>query len=150
MAARIIDGKALAQQVREGLAKESAVHAMTDVTGFGLLGHGLEMAQASGVKLSLRYSQLPFISCARKYGGEWTFPGGSMDNRSFYGPQVGFDASLSEMEQLLAFDAQTSGGLLLAVPPEKLAAFTARARELDQPVWVVGEAREGQGIEVLA
>src|SRR5512140_2806415 len=132
------------------LAGEFNLRGGTDVTGFGLLGHGLEMAQASGVKLSLLYSQLPFISCALKYGQAWTFPGGSMDNRSFYGPQVSFDGSLSEMEQLLAFDAQTSGGLLLAVPSEKLEAFSLRARELDQPVWVVGEAREGRGIEVLA
>ena len=49
---------------------------------------------------------------------------------------------------MLAFDAQTSGGLLLAVPAEKLADFEARARELDQPVWLVGEAVDGSGIEV--
>jgi selenide,water dikinase len=50
---------------------------------------------------------------------------------------------------MLLFDPQTSGGLLLAVPKEKLAAFQMRAKEMDQPVWVIGEAVEGSGIEVI-
>ena len=131
------------------LANEFALRGGTDITGFGLLGHGLELANSSGVGIRLRYKQLPFISCAQKFAQEWTFPGGTSDNRIFYGPQVRFDTGISEMEQMLAFDAQTSGGLLLAVPPEKLAGFEKRASELEQPIWLVGEAFEGQGIEVM-
>ena len=130
------------------LANEFALRAGTDITGFGLLGHGMEMAQASGVRLRFNFGQLPFISCAKKYAEAWTFPGGSSDNRAFYGERVQFADGLSELDQMLAFDAQTSGGLLLAVPAEKLADFEARARELDQPVWLVGEAVDGSGIEV--
>jgi selenide,water dikinase len=131
------------------LASEFGLRAGTDITGFGLLGHGFEMAQASGLGLRLRYRDLPFISCARKYAEAWTFPGGSSDNRIFYGPQVNFEPGISELEQMLAFDAQTSGGLLLAVPPEKLVDFEQRARELGQPIWLVGTALEGKGIEVV-
>jgi selenide,water dikinase len=120
----------------------------TDVTGFSLLGHGLEMANASGLGLRLSLAQIPFVSCARKYAEQWTFPGGSSDNRAYYGPQVRFAEGISEMEQMLLFDAQTSGGLLLAVPPGKLAAFQARAAELEQPAWLIGEAVAGQGIDV--
>jgi selenide,water dikinase len=120
----------------------------TDVTGFSLLGHGLEMANASRLGLRLSLAQIPFVSCARKYAEQWTFPGGSSDNRAYYGPQVRFAEGISEMEQMLLFDAQTSGGLLLAVPPGKLAAFQARAAELEQPAWLIGEAFEGRGIEV--
>jgi selenide,water dikinase len=131
------------------LANESGLRGGTDITGFGLLGHGSEVAKASGVGLRLRFGDLPFIACARKFAEEWTFPGGTSDNRSFYGPQVNFETGINEMEQMLAFDAQTSGGLLLAVSPEKLASFKQRAKELEQPIWVIGEAVEGQGIEVL-
>jgi len=131
------------------LAGEFNLHGGTDVTGFGLMGHGWEMANASGVGFRLRFGQIPFISCARKYAEQWTFPGGSADNRLFYGSHVRFADGIGEMEQMLLFDAQTSGGLLLAVPQEKLAGFEKRAKELDQPVWVIGEAAAGQGIEVV-
>lgn len=130
------------------LANEFNLHGGTDVTGFGLLGHGWEMAHASGVGFRLSFGQIPFVSCARKYAGQWTFPGGSTDNRLFYGSHVRFADGISEMEQMLLFDAQTSGGLLLAVPQEKLAGLQKRAKELDQPTWVIGEAAVGQGIEV--
>jgi selenide, water dikinase len=97
------------------------------VTGFSLLGHGLEMAQASGVALYFDYAQIPFVSGARKYAEMWAFPGGASDNRVYFGPHVAFDPSIDEPGQMLLFDPQTSGGLLLGVPQEKLAAFL-RAR----------------------
>jgi len=131
------------------LANEFGLRGGTDITGFGLLGHGSEMARGSGVGLRLFWQGTPFISCALKFAEQWTFPGGSSDNRQFYGGGVRFDPSLNEMQQMLLFDAQTSGGLLLAVPKEKLADFEARAGELGQPVWQIGEVVEGEGIEVV-
>jgi selenide,water dikinase len=130
------------------LAVEFDLHGGTDVTGFSLLGHGMEMADASGVELRIHYDQVPFISCARKYAALWTFPGGTLDNRSHYGPRVKFDSHISEMEQMLLFDAQTSGGLLLAVPQEKIDSFLACAKEIHQPAWVIGEIKSGAGISV--
>ena len=130
------------------LANEFDLHGGTDITGFGLMGHGMEMAEASGVALKLNFERLPFVSCARKYAEAWTFPGGTSDNRHFYGDRVRFAAGVSELEQMLAFDAQTSGGLLLAVPAGKISAFEARAKLLGQPMWVVGEALAGHGIEM--
>jgi selenide, water dikinase len=131
------------------LATEFNLRGGTDITGFGLLGHGLEVAQASGVGLRLHHEKLPFISCARKYAEQWTFPGGTSDNRNYFGPRVKFNPGINEMEQMLIFDAQTSGGLLLAVPPEKLSTFEQRASDLGQPIWWVGEALEGRDIEVI-
>ena len=131
------------------LANEFELRGGTDITGFGLLGHGTEMARGSGLALRLHWERLPFISCAQKFAEAWTFPGGSSDNRLFYGAGVRFAPGLDELQQMLLFDAQTSGGLLLAVPAEKLEDFEARAAELGQPVWPIGEAVEGQGIEVL-
>ena len=90
-----------------------------------------------------------FISGARRYAEEWIFPGGSSDNRLFFGSQVRFAAGIDEPSQMLLFDAQTSGGLLLCVPTEKLQVLLKRAADTGQPLWEVGELIEGEGIEVV-
>jgi selenide,water dikinase len=130
------------------LAVELGLSAATDVTGFSLLGHAMEMADASGVALRFDYAQIPFVSGARKYAEMWAFPGGASDNRIYFGSRVTFDPSIDEAGQMLLFDPQTSGGLLLGVPQEKITAFQTRADELEQPAWVIGEVRPGSGIEV--
>jgi len=131
------------------LAVEFDLHGGTDVTGFSLLGHGSEMAEASGVGIRFFVEKLPFVSCAHKYAELWTFPGGASDNRLHFGPRVRFAAAIAEETQMLLFDPQTSGGLLLAVPPKKLMTFLKRAEEVKQPVWVIGEAVEGGQVEVV-
>ena len=130
------------------LAVEFGLSAATDVTGFSLLGHALEMADLSGVSLHFDYTQIPLTSGARKYADMWAFPGGASDNRVHFGPHVTFDPSIDEAGQMLLFDPQTSGGLLLGVPEEKLEAFKSRASELEQPVWIIGDVRTGSGIKV--
>jgi selenide,water dikinase len=131
------------------LAIELGLHAGTDVTGFGLLGHASEMAQASGVGLRLQASQLPFVSCAYKYAALRTFPGGMVDNRAYFGRNVHFASEITAETRYLLFDPQTSGGLLLAVPPPKLRRFLARGNALAQPAWIIGEVVEGDGIAVF-
>ena len=121
----------------------------TDVSGFSLLGHALEMAEASGVGFRLDMEKIPFVSCAQKYAGLGTFPGGAFDNRLHYGPRVRFAGGIAEEQQILLFDPQTSGGLLLAVPRRKLAGFLRRSAEVKQPAWVIGKAVEGMGIDVV-
>ncbi len=130
------------------LAQEAGVKAATDVTGFSLLGHGWEMAAASGVGLRFHYAQIPFTRGAPRYAQEWIFPGGSSDNRLFYGEHVRFEAGIDEPSQMLLFDAQTSGGLLLAAPPEKAEGLLRRAAETGQPLWQVGEVISERIIEV--
>ncbi len=131
------------------LANEFALRSGTDITGFSLLGHALEMAQAAGVGFRLNYAALPFVSGARKYAELWTFPGGAADNRLHFGNEVHFAPHLDEAAQMLLFDPQTSGGLLLAVPPAHLPALQARAAELNQPLWTIGEVVDGSGITVV-
>jgi len=131
------------------LAQEFDLHGGTDVTGFSLLGHACEMAEASGVRLRFSFTKIPFTSGARGYAEEFIFPGGTYDNRLYFGTCVHFDPSLDEPSQLLLFDAQTSGGLLLAVPSDKVDKFLARAAQKDQPVWVIGEVTHGKGIEII-
>ena len=131
------------------LARQADLRGGTDITGYSLLGHGWEMAQASGVTLRLSYQHIPFLGCARKYGEAWTFPGGAADNRLYFSEHIHFADNLDETAQMLLFDPQTSGGLLLAVPPAKLDAFMAQAGQTNQPAWVIGEARPGRpGIEI--
>ena len=131
------------------LALEFDLRGGTDITGFGLLGHGLEMAQASGVQLRIENSKLPLLGGARAYAEQGIFPGGAFDNKEHAGERVRFDAAISEPEQMLLFDPQTRGGLLLGVPQSKLDAFMERAAGLNQPVWVIGGVQAGDGIGVL-
>jgi selenide,water dikinase len=125
------------------LALEFSLRAGTDVTGFSLLGHGFEMAEASGVALHFEYSKMPFINGARKYAEQGCFPGGAFDNQMYFGPNVHFDETLDEPAQMLLFDPQTSGGLLLGVPREKSDALLGRAQELGQFARVVGIVHGG-------
>jgi selenide,water dikinase len=135
-------------KVATQLALEFELHSGTDVTGYSLLGHACEMAEASSVKVRFNYHKIPFISGARTYAEQFIFPGGTYDNRLYFGSNVHFDPSLDESSQLLLFDPQTSGGLLLAVPPDKLEKLIARAEQIGAPLWVIGEVIPGKGIEV--
>jgi selenide,water dikinase len=131
------------------LAVEFGLRGGTDVTGFSLLGHAAEMAEASGVGMRFFMEKLPFVSCARKYAEMGTFPGGASDNRLYFGPRIRFAPTMSEETKMLLFDPQTSGGLLLAIPQGKKEAFLKRAAEIGQPAWIVGAAVEGSGIDVV-
>lgn len=131
------------------LAAEFGVQAATDVTGFSLLGHGIEMAEASSVAFRLHMPSIPFLSGARRYAEGGNFPGGSADNRTYFGDRVSFASSIDEYNQMLLFDAQTSGGLLLALKRNQVSTFLERADEEDVDVWPIGEVVEGEGIEVL-
>ena len=83
------------------------------------------------------------------YAKDFLFPGGAFDNRTFFGQSVSFSSKLVEFEQMLLYDPQTSGGLLLSIPQEKVEAFLSEAKRIKQPIWVIGEVVEGKGIEVL-
>jgi selenide,water dikinase len=130
------------------LAVEFGLRAATDVTGFGLLGHGSEMVAASGVGLRLSIEKIPLVSGALKYAQLRTFPGGAWDNLRYFGPRIHFAEEIPEEKRMLLFDPQTSGGLLLAVPVAVKEVFMERAREIGLPVWIIGEAVEGEGISV--
>jgi selenide,water dikinase len=131
------------------LAVEFDLRGGTDVTGFSLLGHAWEIVEASGVGLRFNFDRIPFTRGARRYAQEWIFPGGSSDNRLFYGPHVHFAEGIDEASQMLLFDAQTSGGLLLAVPEAQVEAFLQRAADVGQVFWTIGEAMDGDSIEVV-
>jgi selenide,water dikinase len=129
--------------------REAGVHAMTDITGFALIGHALEIALHGRVLLRFRAADLPFLPGAADYAEQWLFPGGTSTNRQAYEKEVRFSEGIAEEFAQLLFTPETSGGLLAAVPKRKLGLIRSRFAEADQPLWVVGEVDEGRGIEVV-
>ena len=108
-----------------------------------------EIANSSKVALQIVLSRVPFVAGARDYAAEWIFPGGSFDNRHYFESQVRFSPEIEEIDRMLLFDAQTSGGLLLCVPPDRLEELLESARRLGQPLWQIGEVVVGEGIDVV-
>jgi selenide,water dikinase len=131
------------------LAVAAGLSGGTDVTGFSLLGHAWELAEASQVGLRFSFERIPFTRGAHRYAQAWIFPGGASDNRLYFGPHVRFAPQIDEASRMLLFDPQTSGGLLLAVPLEKLAPLLDAAAQAGQVFWEVGEAVAGEGLEVV-
>lgn len=109
-------------KVGELLGRSSAVTAMTDVTGFGLLGHLIEMAEGSNVSAELQYAQIPFLAPAKEYLAQRIVPDATYRNWNSYSTKVGFGTGVNVMEAFnLLPDPQTNGGLLIAVKENELA-----------------------------
>ena len=127
---------------------EGRVRACTDITGFALLGHSYEMADKSGVQLRFRLDKLPFLDGALEYADQWLFPAGTCSNERAYQHGVTFGPEIEEEIQQLLYTPETSGGLLVAVPPDKLEALLALFGEASEPCWVVGEVAAGTGVHI--
>ncbi len=130
------------------LAIEFNLHAATDITGFGFLGHAWEMTEGANVGMRIKFNEIPFISCAKKHAQAWRFPGGAFDNKSYYEKHIKLDPAIPEEFQFLLYDAQTSGGLLLAVPTNQIVDFLKAAQEKDIPAWRIGEVVDDKKIYV--
>ena len=96
--------------------KQVNVHSATDVTGFGLLGHLFEMCKASGVSAEVNFSALEFLPGVRDLAEANIIPGGTQRNLDYVKDSVAFDSALTETDRMMVADAQTSGGLLVALP----------------------------------
>lgn len=102
---------------------EVGAHACTDVTGFGLLGHLHEMAFASGAAAVVSASAVPILPIARDFARQGAVPGGSLANLRYVARCVEYDPAVDELTRTLLADAQTSGGLLIATPPDRAKAM---------------------------
>lgn len=119
---------------------EVGVNACTDITGFGFLGHLHEMAKGSGVGAKIRLSQVPVLPEAWKLIAQGIAPGGTHRNLEYLLNDIVWDVSINKEAQLVLADAQTSGGLLIAVPPEKADRLLTALEQAQVPaVAVVGE-----------
>lgn len=115
-----------------------SARAATDVTGFGLLGHLVEMAQAAGRSIALQAAAVPVIAEALPLARAGHFPGGAKTNLAAYADRVRFAAEIEEWRRLLLCDPQTSGGLLIALPETHVEAALAELRRTGNDAVVIG------------
>jgi len=132
--------------------QEVGVHACTDITGFGLLGHGWEMADRSKVGLKISLSALPLLPGALDYAARGFIPGGLVRNRQYIlgNDRAVLPEGLSEEMINLLFCPETSGGLFISVPPDRLTLLQELLTQRGEEHWVIGEVIEGDKIEVVA
>jgi selenide,water dikinase len=128
------------------------VHAATDITGFGLLGHASEMATKSGVCLRISASAVPLLPGLRRYVEAGSIAGGLGRNRDYFVEQgsIGIAADVDPLLQTILFDPQTSGGLLFAVAPDHAEDFRSAFAAPNLPLWQIGEVHPGSGIDVTS
>jgi selenide, water dikinase len=133
------------------LARDSDVHAITDVTGFGVLGHGLEMARGSKLSITINTRDIPLLAEAAALSQQGFVTGASHRNWDSYGAQVTLPAGLPDWQRHLLSDPQTSGGLLVAVAPGKADEIVQTIRAAGYPAaQVIGHAEAGaSGIKVV-
>lgn len=131
------------------IAEKFTIHACTDVTGFGLAGHGLEMAEGSGLTLLLDGETLPFVAEAIEWAEMGILPAGMYSNRGHVGKKMVVEADLSEAQQDLIFDPQTSGGLLLAVAEDEAGELEAAFMEAGRFCVRIGRTVEKREVSLL-
>lgn len=150
--AEMITSMTLLNRVGAELAKDAAVHAITDVTGFGLLGHALEMARGSSVRLALEADELPLLSEAAALAQQGFITGASGRNWLSYGEEVELPHDFPDWRRQLLTDPQTSGGLLIACDPAHAADLVQSIIRAGYPqARVVGQAEPGgQSIRIAA
>jgi len=116
-----------------------AVHALTDITGFGLIGHAREMALASNVSLVFQFADIPVLEGALDCIHAGYIPGGLKANREFAECLVGYDPPVPADIRTLLFDPQTAGGLLISVSPEDAGPLTRALQDAGVPAVEIGE-----------
>jgi selenide,water dikinase len=132
------------------LAELSGVHAITDVTGFGLLGHLLEICRGSGLSAEVRFNELPVHSHALELAQRGFSPGASERNWASYGHEVRLPEGMAEWQRKLLCDPQTSGGLLVACEADLVQEVLQNMKsEGFSQAGVIGRMGNGKGVQVI-
>lgn len=149
--AELIATTTLLNKIGTDLARDDAVHAITDVTGFGILGHGLEMARGSGLRLKLQADAMPLLRDAEALVQSGFVTGASHRNWESYAEEVTLPDNFPDWRRHLLADPQTSGGLLVAVAPERAEALLQDIQQAGySAASIVGTAETGApGITVV-
>ena len=150
MYAEMVGSMTTLNRIGAKLAADVDVHAMTDVTGFGLLGHALEMAQGSGATITIEEAKLPFLKEAASLVRKGCVTGASHRNWSSYGEHVSLPDGVDDWRRYLLTDPQTSGGLLVACKADRAAEIAARIVADGYPfARVIGRVSEGPARVVI-
>jgi selenide, water dikinase len=131
-------------------AREAGVSALTDITGFGLLGHADEIGRQSNVALTIDAASVPALDGALEAIRAGIRTGGSNRNEEFVGERVTLEAGVDPLLVELMYDPQTSGGLLASVSVERAVVFEQTCKRLGVDFWVIGTVAEGNGITIAA
>jgi selenide, water dikinase len=137
----------LNEQASEAMLAADA-HAATDITGFGLLGHADNMARASNVRLVFESGAVPFMRRVLELVEAGTTPGGTRHNAETHAAFTEFAPSVPDAVRTGLSDAQTSGGLLISVAPDRLDRLARDLEKCGALAAVIGEVRDGAGIKV--
>lgn len=129
----------LNKYAKEIIDEVGGVNSLTDITGFGLLGHCLEMAQGSGVSMEISSKDVPIISEALEFAKMGFVPAGAYDNRLYVGERCVIDSSVSTVLADILFDPQTSGGLLMSVCKEKSDEMMNHLKKLEMSSSMIGK-----------
>ena len=133
-------------------SRDFDVHALTDITGFGLAGHSFEIAQNSGMQVVLSLAAVPMVAGLAGYVAQGAQTGGQGRNREYFDKQID-SSELTDLEAALLFDPQTCGGLLIALPEAEVEPLQARLSEAGVENWRVGSveaaADSGAGVRVI-
>ncbi|MBC7582577.1 MAG: selenide, water dikinase SelD, partial [Tardiphaga sp.] len=145
--ADMIRSMTLLNKVGTRLAKHEAVHAMTDVTGFGLFGHAMEMARGSGATVVLEAARVPLLPEAAELAQQAFVTGASIRNWASYGDGIELAAGFPEWRRHLYTDPQTSGGLLIACAADKAEAILRMIVEDGYPyARIIGRIEQGEAV----
>jgi len=142
--AEMIASTTLLNRIGARLGRDAAVHSVTDVTGFGILGHGLEMARGSGVRLEIERERLPYLQEAPRLAEQGYVTGASGRNWASYGEACDLPAGLADWRRALLTDPQTSGGLLVACAADCAASLCAEIVAAGYPrAAIIGRVAQG-------
>lgn len=130
-------------------ARQIGIHAATDITGFALLGHAFEMASASQVQFVMELEKLPVLESAFALALQGNSPGGTARNRDYLQDKVFLPEDLTDAWDAVLFDPQTSGGLLIAVSPDKADALMREMQARNVAHWGVGHVTAGFGVRAV-
>ncbi|MEJ0092048.1 MAG: selenide, water dikinase SelD [Methylocella sp.] len=145
--AEMMASTTLLNRIGATLAEDENVHGMTDVTGFGLLGHGLEMARGAGVGLDISYERIPFLKHAEAFAQAGYVTGASGRNWASYGDAVVLPPELPAWRRILLTDPQTSGGLLIACAADRAASIRAAIEAAGYPrAAIIGSVTSGDPV----
>lgn len=139
----------LNKYAKEAMDKVGMVNSVTDITGFGLLGHALEMAEGSQVSIVIDSSKVPYISKAKEYASMGLVPAGAYSNKNHIGDKVSFKEGISNAIKDILYDPQTSGGLLISLPKEYADKLMEALGNSPTQCAIIGEVVEKQETYII-
>jgi selenide,water dikinase len=142
---KVIASMLILNKTASNAAVAAGARAATDVTGFGLLGHALNIAQNSKVDLVIHNKKIPLMNKVRELSAAGAVPKGAKNNLEFCINKTAFSSDILNGDKLALSDPQTSGGLLIALPPKGLKKFERAMEKEKMPYWIIGEVIKGRG-----